>query len=168
MSPKPADALARMDAAIVGAKSTTPAAATGEPAEPTGKPRARRPPSPAVAASAEAPAGSVAAPRARRPRKSASAPVQPNPPAAPAPRTMVRYTLDLERGLWRDLKIAAMDAGVDASAIVRALLEELRENAELTGRVVARAQPGSSGSAGPGAGGPPPRRRTSPSGSSAR
>ncbi len=62
-------------------------------------------------------------------------------PAAPANSTLrptVRYTIELDRAQHRALRIAALDLGADASAIVRALLAELEIDPELQRRVAGR------------------------------
>jgi hypothetical protein len=63
------------------------------------------------------------------------------PPAAsrpPAPARRIRYTLDLSPPQHRFLKRFAVDAEVDASAVVRALLAELEHDAQLAARVQAQ------------------------------
>ena len=51
---------------------------------------------------------------------------------APKPKTKtVRYTVDLDPELHRVLKLCALDAQIKGAEVVRALLEELRDNPEL-------------------------------------
>lgn len=57
----------------------------------------------------------------------------------PKART-VRYTVDLDPELHRVLKISALDAGAKSAEVVRALLEELRDDPALTERVQQRMQ----------------------------
>lgn len=47
----------------------------------------------------------------------------------------VRITVDLEPSLHRFLKTYSVDAGAKGAAVVRALLEELRDDPELSERV---------------------------------
>lgn len=47
----------------------------------------------------------------------------------------VRITVDLEPSLHRFLKTYSVNAGAKGAAVVRALLEELRDDPELSGRV---------------------------------
>ncbi len=54
------------------------------------------------------------------------------PPRPPKP---VRFTLDLVREQHRFLKDFALDADVEASRVMRALLDELRDNPTLAVRV---------------------------------
>jgi hypothetical protein len=79
-----------------------------------------------------APAGQVdAAP--------ADAPVREDPPRLaghrPRPPKPIRYTLDLAPDDHRFLKQFAVDAEVNASVIVRALLSQLRADPELAARI---------------------------------
>ncbi len=61
---------------------------------------------------------------------------------ATSPRSIrakpVRITVDLDPSLHRFLKTYSLDAGAKCAAVVRALLEELREDPELSGRVRSR------------------------------
>lgn len=58
--------------------------------------------------------------------------------AAKAAGKTVRYTVDLDPELHRFLKIYALDSGARGAAVVRALLEELRDNPGLAERVAGR------------------------------
>jgi hypothetical protein len=83
------------------------------------------PPIPAAPADVEPVAAPAAAP-------------EPAPAAArsrPRPPKPVRYTLDLAPEDHQFLKRFAVDAGVNASAVVRALLGQLRDDPELADRV---------------------------------
>lgn len=58
-------------------------------------------------------------------------------PAPPKPRVkMVRYTLDLEPAQHKFLKRFALEAGVDASQVLRVLLRRLEEDAELSSTII--------------------------------
>ena len=59
-------------------------------------------------------------------------------PGNQPPERRVRYTLDLDRTQHRFLRLFALDAEVDASKVVRALLTLLEEDAALTKRVLER------------------------------
>jgi hypothetical protein len=69
--------------------------------------------------------------------------VRPAPPEAgaatveppPRPETRVRFTLDLDRDRHRFLKRFALDAEVDAARVMKALLDELRDDHSLADRV---------------------------------
>lgn len=56
----------------------------------------------------------------------------------------IRYTLDLSREQHRFLKLFALDANVDASVVLRTVLELLQEDQVLTRKVLRRleAMPG--------------------------
>lgn len=56
----------------------------------------------------------------------------------PAEGRPVRFTLDLSRERHRFLRVYALDAGTGAAEVVRALLDELRDDEDLAGRVRAR------------------------------
>ena len=90
------------------------------------------PPAPPSTPEVTAPAGQVDA-------TPASAPAREDPPrlAGPRPRPPkpIRYTLDLAPDDHRFLKRFAMDTEVNASVIVRALLDQLRTDPELAARV---------------------------------
>lgn len=66
---------------------------------------------------------------------SPTADVRHMPPAA-ASRPRVRYTLDLSGAQHHFLKRFSLDAGVEASRVVRSLLLILETDSELTGRVL--------------------------------
>lgn len=53
----------------------------------------------------------------------------------PRPPKPIRFTLDLDRAQHRFLKMFALDADVGASQIMRALLDELRDNPTVAARV---------------------------------
>ena len=50
----------------------------------------------------------------------------------------VRITVDLDPELHRFLKLYGLDSGARGAAVVRALLEELRDDPELSSRVTER------------------------------
>lgn len=50
----------------------------------------------------------------------------------------VRYTVDLDPELHRVLKLYALDAGAKSAEVVRALLEELRDDPDLAARLQQR------------------------------
>ncbi len=50
----------------------------------------------------------------------------------------VRITVDLDPELHRFLKLYALDTGARGAAVVRALLGELRDDPQLSGRVMGR------------------------------
>jgi hypothetical protein len=57
------------------------------------------------------------------------------PERRPRPEKPVRFTLDLERPYHQFLKEFATQAEVGASKVMRALLDELRDDPELAARV---------------------------------
>lgn len=72
--------------------------------------------------------------RPRTAETEASASVrQPERPSETARR--VRYTVDLDRDQHRFLRIYAIKAGVDASVVIRSLLQLLQDDPELSSRV---------------------------------
>lgn len=74
----------------------------------------------------------------------AEVPAETEPPAVPAPQLPprpekpVRFTLDLDREHHQFLKTYAVQVGADASKVMRALLDELREGPNLSARVQSR------------------------------
>lgn len=50
----------------------------------------------------------------------------------------VRITVDLDQELHRFLKLYVLDSGARGAAVVRALLEELRDDPELSERITER------------------------------
>ena len=69
----------------------------------------------------------------------AGSPVSQDEATEPKAKT-VRYTVDLDPELHRVLKISALDAGAKSAEVVRALLEELRDDPALTERITERVQ----------------------------
>lgn len=65
-------------------------------------------------------------------------PVSQEPANAKANAKPVRLTVDLNPELHRFLKLYAVDAGAKGAEVVRALLEELRDEPELSERVLER------------------------------
>jgi hypothetical protein len=61
--------------------------------------------------------------------------------APPRPEKPVRFTLDLDRDRHRFLKQHAVSLDADASQVLRALLDELRDDPALAGRVRDRIWP---------------------------
>jgi hypothetical protein len=59
----------------------------------------------------------------------------------PRPEKPVRFTLDLDRDRHRFLKQHAVSLDADASQVLRALLDELRDDPALAGRVRDRIWP---------------------------
>jgi len=79
-------------------------------------------------------------PGPQRAATSAPAPAEPVSPAAgaaqrPRPEKPFRFTLDLNRAHHQFLKDYALRAETGASTVMRALLDELRDDPELAGRV---------------------------------
>jgi len=127
---RPGAMLDRMRATVASSAAATAAGAQtdAQGAEPQ--------PAPAAVEAQQAPA--EAQPqrrRAPRPKRTTA----PAPVEAPELRSTVRYTLVLERPAHRALHIAALDLGLSASAVVRALLSEMAEDPQLAGRVAQRA-----------------------------
>jgi hypothetical protein len=69
-----------------------------------------------------------------------AAPPAPSPAAPPRPEKPVRFTLDLDQAHHAFLKGFALKcgAGVGGAQVLRALLDELQEDPNLTARVKAR------------------------------
>jgi len=61
-------------------------------------------------------------------------------PHPPSGDRRIRYTLDLARDQHRFLRLFALDAGVDASVVVRTLLSLLEEDGKLARRVLQRVE----------------------------
>ena len=57
------------------------------------------------------------------------------PPKASGQERRIRYTIDLDGRLHRVLKLYALDAGVNASEVIRALLRLLEQDPALAERV---------------------------------